>query len=77
MVLLILNGGLFGLVIFKRTSSQKQRWHCIKSSILEREILNGAVCPGLYGMFRSCQYPIQLLYQFRDGRYCGGFGAKG
>ena len=55
MVLLILNGGVLGRVILSRTSSQKQRGHCIYNSILERETLKGAVCPGLYGTDRSFQ----------------------
>ena len=47
------NGGLLGRVILSRTSSQKQRGHCMKSSILERDTLKGAACPGWYGCERS------------------------
>jgi len=41
-----LNGGLEGRVILRRTSSQKQRGHWQNNSILLRETLYGAVCPG-------------------------------
>src|ERR1700743_839672 len=54
-VLLMLNGGELGRVILSRTSNQKQRGHCMYSSILLRLTLNGAVCPGLYGCDRSLQ----------------------
>jgi hypothetical protein len=42
----MLNGGDDGWDIFRRTSNQKQRGHCEYSSILLRDTLNGAVCPG-------------------------------
>jgi hypothetical protein len=55
MVLLMLNGGPLGRLIFSRASSQKQRGHCVNSSIFERETLKTSACPARYGAARSLE----------------------